>query len=147
MIRIYDWEDGLQEFFKSRIILKHDEIIMTGSFDERGIFKFKQPGRKNIIILSKPFDCLQRGVLNGKYSENDQKAIEDWSRRNWRYTSEEVYEHFTNITDAIEDKLFIHPERLNEHKTLKRIETYLTCKFDFDVEDYDMFFKENINLR
>lgn len=147
MLRIYDWEDGLQEFFKERITLRHDDEIMTGSFDERGIFKFKQPGRKNIVIMSKPFDCLERGVRAGKYSENDQKAIEDWSRRNWRYTNDEMYEHFDKMCESMEDKLFVHPERLNEVRIRKTIERYIEGKFDFTDDDYDAFFKENINLR
>jgi len=146
MIQIIDFEDGLQEFFASRFTV--DTTIET--WDLRGGFRFDKilPANKNIIILSKPFDCLQRGVLSGKYPQDDFKKLQDWSRRNWRYTSPEIYEHINSLlTQKIENKLVIHPEELGNPVTKKRIEKYIGSKFDWDISEYETFYTENINLR
>ena len=145
MIQIIDFEDGLQEFFASRLAV--DTIIE--SWDLRGGFRFDKisPADKNIIILSKPFDCLQRGVQSGKYPQDDFEKLQDWSRRNWRYTSPEIYEHIDSLTQKIENKLVIHPEELNKTVTKKRVEKYIGSKFDWDISEYETFYTENINLR
>lgn len=145
MIQIIDFEDGLQEFFASRLTVD----TTVESWDLRGGFRFDKisPSDKNIIILSKPFDCLQRGVLSGKYPQDDFEKLQDWSRRNWRYTSPEIYEHIDSLTQKIENKLVIHPEELDKTVTKKRIEKYTGSKFDWDISEYETFCTENINLR
>lgn len=145
MIYIFDFEDGLQEFFKEKLKCETE----TYSFDERGMYKFHKLStcEKNIIVLSKPYDCLQRGVLSGKYPENNFKQLQDWSRRNWRYTNSEIYEHLNSFISDTENKLVIHPEELNDPITIKRIEKYTDSSFDWDISEYDEFYKQNINLR
>ena len=145
MIYIFDFEDGLQEFFKEKLKCETE----TYSFDERGMYNFHKLStcEKNIIILSKPYDCLQRGVLLGKYPEDNFKQLQDWSRRNWRYTNSEIYEHLNSFISDIEYKLVVHPEELNDPVTVKRIEKYTGTEFDWDVSEYDEFYKQNINLR
>lgn len=145
MIQIIDFEDGLQEFFASKLSV--DTTIET--WDISGNFRFDKitPSDKNIIILSKPFDCLERGVLSGKYPQDDIEKLQDWSRRNWRYTCSEIYEHIDSLTQAIQNKLVIHPEELHNPVTKKRIEKYTGSKFNWDVSEYETFYTENINLR
>ena len=145
MIQIIDFEDGLQEFFASRISVD----ITIEAWDNRGEYRFEEikPAEKNIIIISKPFDCLQRGLLAGKYPQDSVKKLQDWSRRNWRYTSSEIYEGINELTHSIENRLVIHPEELDNPVTKKRIEKYTGATFNWDVSEYNNFFKENINLR
>lgn len=145
MITIIDFEDGLQEFFADRL----DSDTATATIDVRGDFQFKKIKltKKNVFILSKPFDCLQRGVMAGKYPPDDFDLLQDWSRRNWRYTTDEIYDLLNKFLTAAENKLVVHPEELDNPITIKRIEKYTGVKFDWDVTEYPTFYKENINLR
>lgn len=147
MIYVHDWEDGLQEIFKKSVTTNKDETMLAVSFDNRGHFKFTthDTSAKNIIILSKPFDCLQRGVRKGKYPEDSFEKMQNWSRRNWRYTTPEIYEELNNFIENLESKLVVHPERFNETKIKRRIETYLDCKFD--IGNYEEFLEKHVNLR
>lgn len=145
MIHIFDFEDGLQEFFSNRLSCETQQF----AWDSCGMFKFDEikSAEKNIIILSKPYDCLQRGTLAGKYPQDDFTKLQDWSRRNWRYTNPEIYEGMDAFISDIEYKLVVHPEELNDPVTVKRIEKYTGASFDWDVSEYDEFYKQNINLR
>ena len=145
MITIFDFEDGLQEFIANKL----DTETTVEVFDNAGDFNFEYLKRtkKNIIILSKPFDCLQRGVIAGKYPDDNFTLLQDWSRRNWRYTNEEVYNLLSDFILSTTQPLVIHPESLNDPSTRRRIEKYTGATFDWDVNEYDNFYKENINLR
>lgn len=144
-IHIYDFEDGLQDFIADRLDCDTD----TFKWDYRGRFNFKtlKPASRNIVILSKPYDCLQRSYLMGKYPDDDFHKVQDWSRRNWRYSSPEIYDEMNKFISVIEYKLILHPEELNDKVTIKRIEKFTKSKFNWDVSEFDEFFKNNINLR
>ena len=145
MIHIFDFEDGLQSFFSSKLNCETKQY----SWDSRGMFKFDELEKsdKNIIILSKPYDCLQRGTLAGKYPQDDFSKMQDWSRRNWRYTTPEIYECIDEFISETECKLVVHPEELDDPETVTRIEKYTGMTFGWDTSTYPQFYKENINLR
>ena len=83
-IHIFDYEDGIQEYIGN--MLPYD--YKSFDWDKNGQFKFDelQPGDYNIILLTKPYDCLERSVKAGKYNKDNPKQMKIWSRRNWRYT-------------------------------------------------------------
>ena len=63
-IHIFDYEDGIQDFIGQ--MLPYD--YKSFDWDKAGRFKFDElePKNYNIILLTKPYDCLQRGVKAGK---------------------------------------------------------------------------------
>ena len=75
--------------------------------------------------MSKPYDCLQRGVLRGKYKESDERAMKDWSRRNWRYSTPEIYEHINNIIEKMDSYIVIHPDDFSSGNVKEKIKNYL----------------------
>lgn len=149
MLQIIDFEDGLQEFISSRLDTQYQ--IQINAWDRAGNFQFDNLKthlhEKNIVILSKPYDCLERSVLSGKYPQDDFTLLQDWSRRNWRYTNPEIYEEINRFMEVCENKLIIHPEELNKKITAKRIEKYTSGSFNWDITEYEQFARDNINLR
>ena len=142
MIYIYDFEDGLQHII-SHMIGKKSEIRY---WDRRGFFsEIDTTGDKNIIILSKPYDCLQRGMQRDKYKS--ERGLEDWSRRNWRYSNPEIYEHINSIISKIDDKLIIHPDDLLTGNIRKKIKNYIDVDIKIDDSRLEYLYRGNVDIK
>jgi hypothetical protein len=144
MIYIYDFEDGLQEILSYAI----DQPTRTMYWDRKGFFsEIDEVGDKNIIIASKPYDCLQRGVLKNKYKENNERSLKDWSRRNWRYSNPEIYNHVNSIIEKIDDMLIIHPDDFENLKVKAKIRDYIGTEIKLSDTKLQEIYKENVNIK
>jgi len=144
MIYIYDFEDGLQEILSYAI----EKPTRTMYWDRKGFFsEIDEVGDKNIIISSKPYDCLQRGVLKNKYKENDERSLKDWSRRNWRYSNPEIYNHVNAIIEKIDDMLIIHPDDFENLKIRSKIRDYIGIEIKLLDTKLQEIYKENVNIK
>lgn len=115
-------------------------------WDRRGFFsEIDTTGDKNIIILSKPYDCLQRGMQRDKYKS--ERGLEDWSRRNWRYSNPEIYEHINSIISKIDDKLIIHPDDLLTGNIRKKIKNYIDVDIKIDDSRLEYLYRGNVDIK
>ena len=118
-------------------------------WDKDGFFKFDElkPGDYNIILLTKPYDCLERGVKAGKYNEDNAREMKKWSRRNFRYTNQEMYDEIMKfISKCNGNYLCIHPDYI-EDKVTELCSYLMTNQVKFKKREYNKFYKENINQR
>ena len=146
MIYIYDFEDGLQNIFA--YILGTPTTVRY--WDRKGFFSeidISDSENKNIIITSKPYDCLQRGVIKGKYDNSDEKKLKDWSRRNWRYSNPEIYEHVNSIIDRMESYLIVHPDDIVNGNLKTKIKDYLGINLNISDSKLKEIYNENVNIK
>ena len=144
-IHIFDYEDGIQDFIGQ--MLPYD--YKSFDWDKDGFFKFDElkPGDYNIILLTKPYDCLQRGVKYGKYNEDSAKEMKKWSRRNWRYTNQEMNDEMMKfISKCNGNYICIHPDYI-EDKVTELCAYLMTNQVKFKKREFNKFYKENINQR
>ena len=97
--------------------------------------------------MSKPYDCLQRGVLRGKYNESDERAMKDWSRRNWRYSTPEIYEHINNIIEKMDSYIVIHPDDFSSGNIKSKIKNYLNIDLKVTENKLKEIYSENVNIK
>ena len=145
MIAIYDFEDGLQPILAYALGLE----TKIRFWDRKGFFsEIDSFEEKNIVIMSKPFDCLQRGVKRGKYKDDDERSIQDWSRRNWRYSTSEIYDHINNIMDNMGNNvLIIHPDDFTNGKLRKKIKEYVGTNLKLSDKKLKQIYNENVNIK
>lgn len=144
MIAIYDFEDGLQPLLAHIIGIETKAMFWDrkGFFSEIDIFE-----QKNIVILSKPYDCLQRGVNRDKYKDGDNRSMQDWSRRNWRYSSPEIYEHINSIIEKMDNRLIIHPDDFINGNLRKKIKDYIGIDIKMSNLKLKQLYNENVNIK
>lgn len=145
MLHVIDFEDGLQDYIGKLTKLPYKSF----EWDTDGEFNKIEPGDKTIVIMSKPFDCLVAGEKKGKYPSYDNHKMSNWSRRNYRYTNEEIYNKISEFCSKNEDIFVIHPySLLNEPNIIPRLSLYLeTNQIDFNLEQYRYFYEKNVNQR
>ena len=144
-IHIFDYEDGIQEYIGN--MLPYD--YKSFDWDKNGQFKFDElePGDYNIILLTKPYDCLERSVKAGKYNKDNPKQMKIWSRRNWRYTNQDMYDRIMSFIEKCDGNfLCIHPDRIEE-KIPELCRYLMTNEVKFKKREHNKFYKENINQR
>ena len=152
-INVFDFEDGLQDIFEERTKIKIP--IQKHTFDVNGHMRILPDSflsGKNIIFLSKPYDCLESGVRKGKYPDDDSSKLHNWSRRNYRYNQEDTYELLNSTFDNVpmDCKFFIHPDDffLNTPNLVNRLRNYLTVNdLEIDSSGFDELYKEMVNIR
>ena len=142
MITVYDFEDGLQH------VLSY--VLSTATsiryWDRKGFLsEIEDTSGKNIVIMSKPYDCLHRGVLRNKYE--DERGLKDCSRRNWRYSNPEIYEHINEIINRMEDVLIILPEDFANDSIRKKIFDFIKLDIKASDEKLIQIYKENVNIK
>jgi hypothetical protein len=144
MIYIFDFEDGLQEILSYAI----EQPTKTMYWDRKGFFSEIEISKndKNIFIMSKPYDCLHRGVLKNKYKETDERLLKDWSRRNWRYSNPEMYEHINSIIESTDDFLIIHPDDFKSLEIKSKIKKYTGSDIKLSDQKLREIYKENVNI-
>ena len=144
MLAVYDFEDGLQPILTYAL----DVETKIRFWDRKGFFsEVDSFEEKNIIIMSKPYDCLQRGVLRGKYNESDERAMKDWSRRNWRYSTSEIYEHINNIIEKMDSYIVIHPDDFSSGNIKSKIKNYLNIDLKVTENKLKEIYSENVNIK
>ena len=99
--------------------------------------------------MSKPFDCLVRGEKKAKYPSYDMHLMGNCSRRNYRYTNNEIYERISDFCSSNSDIFVIHPYKLlTDDSIIDRLSEYLgTDEINFDLENYKDFYDKNVNQR
>lgn len=144
MIAIYDFEDGLQQILS--YALGTPTVIRY--WDRKGFFsEIETFSEKNIVIMSKPYDCLERGVKRDKYKNTDERGLKDWSRRNWRYSSPEIYEHINTIIEKMNDVLIIHPNDFLSNELRTKIKNYVGIDLKVSDEKLKELYNENVNIK
>jgi hypothetical protein len=144
MIAIYDFEDGLQQ------ILSYAMGVPTviRYWDRKGFFsEIETFSEKNIVIMSKPYDCLARGVKRDKYKNTDEHGLKDWSRRNWRYSNPEMYEHVNSIIEKMNDVLIVHPDDFLSDELRMKIKNYVDIDLKVSNEKLKEIYNENVNIK
>ena len=144
---IFDFEDGLQDYFGNLLSIRY--YPMTWDYNGHFSFKFLLPSDKNIVIASKPYDCLERATRNGKYNADDHKSMLTWSRRNWRYTTKNIYNEISSYIDKLDDVYIIHPDSLVRNpEEIDKLYKYIgKDPSDFDMDSYLKFYKSDVNIR
>lgn len=143
-IYIYDFEDGLQPVLSHLLGLPNIEIRY---WDRRGEFseiETHNPEDKVIIILSKPYDCLERGNKREKYS-GDKLGI--WGRRNYRYSNPEIYEHINSAIETFNNPLIIHPNDFYDISIRKKVEDYLGSPILADKIKLRRIYEESVDIK
>lgn len=144
MLAVYDFEDGLQPILTYALGVE----TKIRFWDRKGFFsEVDSFEEKNIVIMSKPYDCLQRGVLRGKYKESDERAMKDWSRRNWRYSTPEIYEHINNIIEKMDSYIVIHPDDFSSGNVKEKIKNYLNIDLKVTENKLKEIYNENVNIK
>lgn len=144
MITVYDFEDGLQHVL-SYIL---STSVTVRYWDRKGFFsEIDDTSGKNIVIMSKPYDCLHRGVKRDKYKNDDERSMRDWSRRNWRYSNPEIYEHINEIINNMDEVLIIHPEDFLNGKIRKKVFDFIKLDIKASDEKLEQIYKENVNIK
>ena len=144
-IHIFDFEDGIQDFIGS--LLPYD--YKSFDWDKKGFFKFDElePGDSNIICLTKPYDCLHNGTIKGKYNTESPKEMKIWSRRNWRYNTQDINDEIYKFLNKLEGNyICIHPDMIEE-KIIELSAYLMTNQINFNKEKYNQFYNEKINIR
>ena len=141
-ICIYDFEYGMQEYMGSIINVPY----FSGTWNNGGpICAY------NIILLSKPFDCLKRQRANipkPEDWENMQKYYDDWNRANG---NPEFYEQINNYIDRIDNKFVIHPRNLlsDYNVILSKLQSFLNLPdgtIQFNPDDYLSWYQKNVDI-
>ncbi len=145
MLHVIDFEDGLQDYIGKLTQLPYISL----EWDTDGEFNDVTISEKTIVIMSKPFDCLVRGEKKAKYPSYDIGQMENWSRRNYRYTNDEIYERISDFCTSNPDIFVVHPYKLLTDETMiPRLSKYLeTNEIDFNLETYKDFYDKNVNQR
>mgnify|MGYP003653820351 CR=1 FL=1 len=141
-ICIYDWEFGMQDYIGNMINVPY----VTGTWQKGGpVVDF------NIIILSKPFDCMAR----------KRKSIDkdSWRRRRYRYYSTwlrmngdpKLYTEINNYMDKMSNKFIIHPRNLlyDYNVILPKLQTWLNLPngtIQFNPDEYWKWYQKNVNI-
>lgn len=145
MIYIYDFEDGLQSILAYII----DLPTKIRYWDRRGFPSdiVSSTVDKNIVIMSKPYDCLQRGVNRGKYKDTDERTLSDWSRRNWRYSNPELYDHINNMIENMSNILIIHPDDFINGNLRKKLKEHIGIDIKLSNLKLKQLYNENVNIK
>lgn len=144
MIAIYDFEDGLQNIISYAL----NAETKVRYWDRKGFFAdIDDFEEKNIIIMSKPYDCLERGVKRNKYKNSDDRGLKDWSRRNWRYSNPEIYEHVNSIVKRMDSYLIIHPDDIVNGNLRTKIKDYLGIELSISDNKLKEIYNENVNIK
>jgi len=145
-IHIFDYEDGIQDFIGSMLPYEYK----TFDWDKDGFFQFDKLnpfGDYNIVCLTKPYDCLHNGTNKGKYNEESAKEMKIWSRRNWRYNTQDINEEiYKFLTKMNGNYICIHPDMIEE-KVTDLCAYLMTNQVNFKKREYNKFYKEHINIR
>ena len=143
-LHIHDFEDGLQDYIGNMVNIPYTKC----SFDSQENYKESTEGIQNIIILSKPFDCLARGKKEGKY---DLKvSFSSWSYKQYTYyNGAEFYKNISDYILEMNNKFIIHPYELliNYSIILPKLQDWIEipCEIQFNINEYSEFYKNNIN--
>lgn len=144
MIAIYDFEDGLQNIISYAL----NTNTKVRYWDRKGFFsEIDSFEEKNIVIMSKPYDCLERGVKRNKYDNEDNNGLKDWSRRNWRYSNPEIYEHVNSIIERMESYLIIHPDDIVNGNIRNKIKDYIGIDLNISDKKLKEIYNENVNIK
>jgi len=144
-IHIFDYEDGIQDFIGN--MLPYD--YKTFDWDKDGFFQFDKlnSGDYNIVCLTKPYDCLQNGTNKGKYNAESPKEMKIWSRRNWRYNTQDINDEIYKFLTKLEGNyICIHPDMIEE-KVTDLCAYLMTNQVNFKKREYNKFYKEQINIK
>ena len=89
--------------------------------------------------------CSKINGINN--SEDSKKEMRDWSRRNWRYTNQDMYNEIMQfISKCNGNYICIHPDYI-EDKVTELCAYLMTNEVKFKKREYNKFYKENINQR
>ncbi len=137
-ICIYDFEYGMQEYMGSIINVPY----FSGTWNNGGpICAY------NIILLSKPFDCLARQRL-AITKPTTWRYYKDWNRANG---NPEFYEQINNYIDRIDNKFVIHPRNLlsDYNVILSKLQSFLNLPdgtIQFNPDDYWSWYQKNVDI-
>jgi hypothetical protein len=143
MIYIYDFEYGMQDYIGNMINVPYASCNW-----ERG----GGIGIHNIIILSKPFDCIARQVrergLNSDRNTWPYDIKELWGKYN--DSSANFYETINTFIENIDNKFIIHPFELSHSygKILPRLQQWLDLPdghIQFNPDEYWDWYVKNVN--
>ena len=140
---IYDFEYGMQECMGNIINVPY----FSGSWTKGG-----PKCTYNIILLSKPFDCLARKLEDiTNHSKNTKLKKEhevEWHSLNG---SNRLYTEINNYIDTINNKFIIHPRNLlfDYNVILPRLQSFLNLPdgtIQFNPDDYWSWYQKNVNI-
>ena len=140
---IYDFEYGMQECMGNIINVPY----FSGSWTKGG-----PKCTYNIILLSKPFDCLTRQLADipnhskTSFLKNEHKDM--WHSLNG---SDAFYTQINNYIDTINNKFIIHPRNLlfDYNVILPRLQSFLNLPdvtIQFNPDDYWSWYQKNANI-
>lgn len=141
-ICIYDFKYGMQEYMGSIINVPY----FSGTWSSGG-----PTCAYNIILLSKPFDCLKRqraDITKPETYRNMSSYYNDWSRANGNAV---FYEQINNYIDRIDNKFVIHPRNLlfDYNTILPRLQSFLNLPdgtIQFNPDDYWSWYQKNVDI-
>ena len=153
-LHIHDFEDGLQDYIGNMVNISYTNCSFDSYFCEpRGYYYStvnlnSSIGIQNIIILSKPFDCLARGKKEGKYLSEDGMLIWNNKQRLY-YDNVEFYKNVSDYISEMDNKFIIHPYELltSYNRILSRLQDWIEvpCEIQFNINEYSEFYKNNTN--
>ena len=142
MICIYDFEYGMQDYIGNMINVPY----ISCSWERGG-----GTGTHNIIILSKPFDCIARAVREKELSSDRSTWPYDMKELWGRYDGDaNFYETINTFIENIDNKFIIHPFELSHsyNKILTRLQRWIDLPdghIQFNPDEYWDWYAKNVN--
>lgn len=144
-ICIYDWECGMQDYIGNMINVPYH--ASSWQKDESEAAK-DSICSYNIILLSKPFDCMARKRKTINTQEKLWKYCDYWYRADG---DPRLYEQLNNYVDKMSNKFVIHPHNLlhDYNIILPKLQSWLNLPdgtIQFNPDEYWVWYQKNVNI-